>query len=301
MSKRVKPIRWIALLIALLVIAVAAVLAPRWLAVAAVQNACQRNWEITFGDEEKPAVVPAWLDELVLKAIDRICAKDPTPRRYIVYRERYRATFRGKITHLGIYSPEVLDLSIRSAMGRFPHLRSLEVEISVDLPPNDPGTHAFFEAAGGLANLETLEISLSLLRPELFDHLRPSESLKEIEIEARFADFDSPTSEICVSLSQIPSLERIEIYGCQLQELTGLDRLATLTTLKLTGNPLSQSALETLAQMAQLKELDLTKTPFAEREISALHSAIPNTTIHSDYGTYGFPQDDIPADASPAD
>ncbi len=97
------------------------------LSLAAIQNAVQRDWEISFGwstGSDKPAFLPAWLDEAADDFFTRILGyTHGDTNRDIVYRERFRAFFRGPIEDAHIYDFEGFRGDLGAALTRLPRLR----------------------------------------------------------------------------------------------------------------------------------------------------------------------------------
>jgi hypothetical protein len=115
----------------------------RVLAVAAVQNAVDRDWEISFWDESPsgtdiPIALPrsfddtaqAWFDKRYANTLGYDGTVPPKTRnRAVPYFERFRALFRGPMHDIHIYYPESIDGdALGKALARFPSLRNFTVE-----------------------------------------------------------------------------------------------------------------------------------------------------------------------------
>ena len=121
---------------ALVVLGVCGYLAiSRMLAIAAVQNALERDWEINFNDGGRPRILPARIDAAVNSLIYRLTTpgREPLflgekPNRDNVWRARFRGLFRGRITSMEIYYPGRLRGDLGAVFARFPALRRLTIE-----------------------------------------------------------------------------------------------------------------------------------------------------------------------------
>src|SRR5688572_13664149 len=103
-------------------------------ALAAIQGAVQRDWEISFGYSngvEKPRALPSRLDSAAHDIFERALGNtrydgsEPakTRNRNIVYHERFRAFFRGSIQDVHIYDFEAFHGNLGTALARLPELR----------------------------------------------------------------------------------------------------------------------------------------------------------------------------------
>lgn len=102
---------------------------------AAVQGTVQRDWEISFGcstGPDKPALLPVRLDSAADDFFYRILGQTrgydgsqpaKTRNRDVVYRERFRAFFRGSIQDVHIYDFEEFHGDLGAVLARFRDLR----------------------------------------------------------------------------------------------------------------------------------------------------------------------------------
>ncbi|QIF02658.1 hypothetical protein [Roseimicrobium sp. ORNL1] len=174
--------------------------------VAAVQNALTRNWEITFGKEGKPDAMPGFLDDKVQALLgdkeNRWGEQIPS----VVYRERVRAMFRGRIEEVHIYYPVDIRGDLGAALLHFEGLRKF----------------TFFENEKHLPT----EASYKLL----CQRLRSAMNLEELELGG-----GQLTSDAIAPLAGHPKLSRLKIsYSCRLTAdvLKTLKTLPSLTTLE---------------------------------------------------------------------
>lgn len=140
--------------------------------VAAVQNAVDRDWEISFIDASRlpsgmPAMLPASLDDKADDVLEyfygdtdgysgRESAK--TRNRTIVYRDRFRAFFQGSIEEINVYYFQKFHGDLGAAFARFSHLRRVAVEENEqNLPTVAEWTHLCTRLRE-LPNLESIEI-----------------------------------------------------------------------------------------------------------------------------------------------
>ena len=134
--------------------------------VAAVQNAVQRDWEISFGyssGQGKPAGLPASLDSAANSLFGRVFAgtkgyngtqPTKTRNRDIVSHERFRALFRGQIRDIHIYYFEAFRGDLGAVLARFPELRRVTV---FENEPNSPTESQWTLLASRLRALPRLE------------------------------------------------------------------------------------------------------------------------------------------------
>ena len=224
----------------------------KMLELAAVQNAVQRDWEISFGYREvtvgdgEPAYLPAFLDSAARNLFDRTWGytagydgSQPaqTRNRNITYYERFRALFRGPIEDLHIYDFEEFHGDLGVAIGRLRDLRRFTAW-----------------AMDG----ET----------------RPTEG---------------EWAQLCAHLRALPHLEEVEIGGLRFTDrsLAPLAGHPELRKLSIRAGRLTKACIATLATLPKLTELDideqasdgddsLTAEHGAE---AALSAALPNVQI----------------------
>ena len=175
--------------------------------VAAVQNTLARNWEITFGKEGRPDAMPKILDDKVQGLLGDKENRWGEQIPYVVYRERVRAMFRGRIEEVHIYYPVDIRGDLGAALLHFEGLRKL----------------TFFENEEHLPT----EASYKLL----CQRLRSAMNLEELELGG-----GQLTSDVIAPLAGHPKLNRLKIsYSCRLTTdvLKTLKTLPALTILEL--------------------------------------------------------------------
>lgn len=105
--------------------------------VAAVQNAVQRDWEISFGpisQPRKPPMLPEFIDAEVWDYLFRHYPEPADPnapakarnRNEVTY-ARFLSLFRGPIREIHIYECEAFCGDLGAALARFPNLRCVTV------------------------------------------------------------------------------------------------------------------------------------------------------------------------------
>lgn len=176
----------------LVIAAVAALAACCYLAVqrvsniAAIQDALERDWEISFNGDECPRALPHWLDDAAESLIRRVIGPEPKRpflcqklNRDIVWHERFRALFRGRITQIEVFYPGRLRDDLGAALARFSSLQRLVIH----RPGFSDSDWAYvFAGLHQLRHLEGLEIGSYELRDSTIEPLAGQASLRRVEV-----------------------------------------------------------------------------------------------------------------------
>lgn len=147
-------------------------------AVMAVQNAVNRDWEISFGygwsgTTGKPVGLPHFVDAAVSAWFERRYAHTAgydgslpakSRNRSTVYFERFRSLFRGPIHEIHVYYPETIPGDLGAALARFRGLRHVTVK-ETDDTVTEPDWKRLCTRLREFPNLEEIE----LLGPWLTD------------------------------------------------------------------------------------------------------------------------------------
>lgn len=154
--------------------------------IAAVQNALERDWEISFDAGDRPKALPTTLDIAADDIIRRLLGPEPDPlflaqkpNRADVWHERFRGLFRGRITEMEIYYPGRLRDDLGAALRRFPALRRLKIQ-EADFSASD--WSYVFAGLHHLPHLEKLEIGGHALRDSTIERLANQRSIRKITI-----------------------------------------------------------------------------------------------------------------------
>lgn len=185
---RGKPVRQV-ILAAVAVLMVCSFFAvQRVTSIAAIQDALERDWEISFdgGGGQCPGALPRWLDDAAESVIRRVIGPEPAQpflhqklNRDVVWQERFRSLFLGRITEIEIYYPGRLRDDLGAALARCPSLRRLVIH-RADFSNSD-WAHVF-AGLHRLRHLEELEISSYELRDSTIAPLAGQASLRKVEI-----------------------------------------------------------------------------------------------------------------------
>src|SRR5687768_13269425 len=126
MFPRIK--RWLMLLGLMILALMVFAMVQRVMAVAAVQNAIERSYEITFDSDGRPQALPPALDRAA-EAFFEYAFRETwgATNRHIIHRERFRSLFRGPIREIHVYYPTAFRGDLGAALARFPQLRNVTV------------------------------------------------------------------------------------------------------------------------------------------------------------------------------
>ena len=139
MIRRFEPRHWVSLILGIVLVTLLWGMGQRWVDVAAVQDALERDWEISFAEEDRPPILPEFVDRAVagylarkyasVSGYDAPDAPGPahTRNRDVVYHERFRSLFRGRIEQIRIYYPTGLRGDLGAALARFPGLQIVAI------------------------------------------------------------------------------------------------------------------------------------------------------------------------------
>lgn len=188
----------------------------------AVQNAIDRDWEISFDQMGlpfgRPARLPSFLDSRAKAWFDWRYASTggydgtqpvKTRNRDVVYYERFRALFRGPIEVIDIGYPEGFrgdDLGL--ALARFPKLRRFCVFENEDTGPSESEWALLCRRLRALPQLEELELAGCWLSDSAIAPLAGHPRLRVVTIlEGRLSPGCTKT------FAAIPNLSRLHIEG----------------------------------------------------------------------------------------
>lgn len=103
--------------------------------VAAVQNSLGRAWEIQFGPEPRPRMMPWIVDEAAQGVLGKLFGGTRgTTNRDLIYVDRFRSLFCGPIREVDIYESRHLQGDLGAVLQRFPSLRRFSLAGNVDTP-----------------------------------------------------------------------------------------------------------------------------------------------------------------------
>jgi hypothetical protein len=187
--------------------------------VAAVQNAVQRDWEISFWSPSapsiKPAVLPASLNAEANDFFARIFASTrgydgsqptKTRNRDIVARERFHALFRGSIQDVHIYYFEAFRGDLGAALARFPDLRRVTViDNEQDLPTESEWT-LLCTRLRTIPHLEEIEIGGAWVTDAAIAPLAGHPALHTLSIS-----FGRLTASCATTFTSLPRLSKLNI------------------------------------------------------------------------------------------
>jgi hypothetical protein len=179
--------------------------------VAAVQDSLDRDWEISFNDGMRPVAMPAMLDEAAADFARWYVGPEPDylfytqkGNRDVVWHERIRSLFRGRITSIEIYYPGPLRGDLGKAIARFPRLRCLKIH---NAEFSDFDWRTLLHGLHRLDHLQELEISDERLINETLEPLAGHPSLRKLTFTQGKLD------QVCARhLSRLPRLEEVHFY-----------------------------------------------------------------------------------------
>jgi len=211
MNARLKSAKiWVGAFLLLMATLFAWVEVQRWYDVAAVQDVVERNWEITFGAEQRPALLPESIDTAIYKYLvgkyDHESGEGPrhTELQGYILHERFCALFRRPIQNIEIHYPEGVRGDVGAALQRFPGLRSVTLEEFNDMPEAN-----FKVLCAKLRRLSDLE-ELTLLGVPMTDA-----ALAEFAGHPRLRSMTTSgghfTAECAKTFASLPSLRRLEL------------------------------------------------------------------------------------------
>ena len=190
------------------------------LAVAAVQNAVQCDWEVEFVDasgipNRKPAMLPQWIDLIAedlfslmcVVPSDKIATQSPNTFNFpSVHLERFRAPFHDSIQEIRIRSFEAFSGDLGSEFARFPDLRRVIVEEPGGyLPTESEWTHLCARLRE-LPHLEEIELGGMWVTDAAIAPLAGHPNLRSIYIKyGRLTDGCTKT------FASIPHLSKLKI------------------------------------------------------------------------------------------
>jgi len=163
MSARLKSAKiWMGAFLLLMGTIFALVEIQRWYDVAAVQDVVERNWEITFGAKQRPALLPESIDTAIYNYLvgkydheSGVGARHTELQGYILH-ERFRALFRRPIQNIEIRYPEGIRGDVGAALQRFPALQRVTLEESGGMSESE--FKVLCRRLRQLANLEELTL-----------------------------------------------------------------------------------------------------------------------------------------------
>ena len=209
---------WFRYLLVIVVVLVAWAAWQRVAAVAAVQDAVQHDWEISFGgpndipayfSESFDAEVQGWFGEHFRGPPDPTNSLPTKQRnRNLIYCERFRSLFRGPVVEIEIYSPEIFCGDLGSALTRFPSLRSFRVLQAGSDRPTEADWTRLCTGLRRLPHLEAIHLAGDWLTDQAIAPLAGHPELHAVAIgEGRL------TTECLKTLATIPQLKSVVFEG----------------------------------------------------------------------------------------
>ncbi|RBP46212.1 hypothetical protein DES53_102598 [Roseimicrobium gellanilyticum] len=200
-------------LASLLVLALSCV-PPGWnyYRVAAVQNALQRNWEIRFEKDGKPDAMPKFLDDKVQELLGHTENRWGEQIPCVVFRERVRAMFRGRIDEIHIYYPEDIRGDLGAALLKFGELRKLVVFENEEHLPAEASYKLLCQRLRSSKNLEELELGGGQITSDALAPLAGHPKLRRLNISGSYR----LTVDVLETFKTLPALATLEIediYG----------------------------------------------------------------------------------------
>jgi hypothetical protein len=193
-------------------------------AVAAVQDSMSRNYEITFGTEDRPRILPAFIDDPVQEALGSIFeATQGAGNKDIVYGERFRSLFRGPVRKIEIWEPHNFTGDLGAALLRFPRLQRLAVNDCVDTPTEAQWT-LFWSRIRSLPELEEIEFDGNNITNASIAPLSGHPRLRKITLDGYHL-----TAGCVKTLATLPSLTNLTIE--ESGNITPADRKAMVRAL----------------------------------------------------------------------
>ncbi|QIF02659.1 hypothetical protein [Roseimicrobium sp. ORNL1] len=208
-SPRKRSRRWPSFAALAVILLCGAVAAWRYHRVAAVQDTLRRDYEIAFGDGQRPFLMPEILDEALQKYL---AGKSGTWKRYnsdIIYGERIRAILRGDIPEIHIYYHEGFRNELGAALLRFPELKKLTLH---ENSPHSGDYKLLCESIRRLPKLEELELGGDQLSDDAIASLAGHPKLKKLNVSR--SGFLTP--DVLRTLKSLPKLNELhveQIYG----------------------------------------------------------------------------------------
>jgi len=221
MTTRLRKRTWTLLLIAAFVPILLGIVIKQMLDVAAVQDTVQRDWEMAFthtsGEEFlRPQLLPKFIDD----GVDRYLMKRyPDPKdfqnhvsyRYSVYRERFRAMFRGPIREIRIFDPEGFRGDLGAALQRFPGLRLVEVrDLNMEIPAENEW-ELLCRRLRELPELETLHLEGHWITDAAIAPLSAHPRLRSLSIT--WGTGNGLTAASLKTFAAIPNLKELNIVA----------------------------------------------------------------------------------------
>ncbi|HSI63253.1 MAG TPA: hypothetical protein VLE43_09035 [Candidatus Saccharimonadia bacterium] len=182
----------------------------RYYRVAAVQNALERDWEITFNAEERPPGMPQVLDDKLQELLRNMRNKGERGEvLHIIYGERVRAMFRGSITEIHIYYPVSFRGDLGTALLRFGELKKLTVFENEDHLPAEADYKLLCQRLRSSMALEELELGGGQITSDAVAPLAGHPKLKKLKISYSLR----LTTDVLRTLKTLPALQTLEV-GC---------------------------------------------------------------------------------------
>jgi hypothetical protein len=105
----------------------------RWRDVAALQDVVESNYQITLESDDRPALLPEFIDAAVFRYLKRFNQEPGEgPSHTQLYgdslHDRFRALFRGPIRKIEIHYPDGTRGDMGAALQRFPRLRRVMLD-----------------------------------------------------------------------------------------------------------------------------------------------------------------------------
>jgi len=226
--------------------------------VAAVQNAVQRDWEISFGyplrtGADKPEWLPATVDDRAYDFLfEHFERKSPgeggrsaqRENRNVIYWERFRVLFREPIREIHVYDFEAFRGDLGAALARFPHLRRVTVFTMEESPAESEWT-LLCTRLRTLPELEEIEIGGYWLTDAAIAPLAGHPQLRSITIPyARLTVGSAPTFASMPRLSKLHFDEQVEEEDASLLHENQAAMSAALPAVRIDFPPAKKEAGE---------------------------------------------------------
>jgi hypothetical protein len=182
--------------------------------VAGVQDALNRDYEISFGKREEPTGIEKLFYDKLEEWLRSKEGKWGRMNPDIIYGERIRAMFRGSITEIHIYYHEGFRGDLGSALLRFPELKKVTVW---ETDPNNADYKLLCTRLRELPALEELELGDERLMSDSLTPLEGHPKLRKVVIRHSC----NLSTNVLQTFKKLPALQVVEvddIYGLDVEE-----------------------------------------------------------------------------------
>lgn len=183
--------------------------------VRAIQEACERPWEITYNERwGRPAALPPALDRAAAAVLERRYGHTRGKTNLdIVYLERFRAPFRGPVRALDVYLPRSFTPQLGRALAALPQLERLSIFESEDFDTMHPeAVDTLFDTLPKLPNLRRLALGTWWVTDLRVEFLRGA-PLRELSLNGAAITDNS----LAVFLS-MPELRRLDLTDTGIED-----------------------------------------------------------------------------------